>query len=214
MAVVFVDGAPQCGRIDVAALRQLFGRLGALQIAVGQPAVHREGKRLDRAEAVAADEGMVAQQPGTHGTGCWRGGEQVADEVVIRRAFVGKPFAVGQHGDQAGFAALDQVGEAAEAAVFARNQRNGRPSAGRGHVFAHRRAGLFGHAQAVAAVGFGRGAVVRCAVLQRLHPLLQAGFVVRETAAGQYHAARCADIQTGIRRVEQRADDASFAVLP
>ena len=88
--------------------------------------------------------------PGGHGA------QHGRDIVVVAIALVAEPPPVGEHADDAGLAALDDVREAADRAVGKGHQRHRAPGARRGERVVHPAAHGLAEAQAVAGGG-GRG---------------------------------------------------------
>ncbi|MNP13472.1 hypothetical protein D3C76_1057540 [compost metagenome] len=98
---------------------------------------------------------MTANQPGGN-LFAGRGGDHGGDVIVITIGFVDEALAVGQHADDARFAALDDVREVAMAAVLVGHFGDGGPGHRRGKIGSHHASGAFTQAQAIAAGTQGR----------------------------------------------------------
>lgn len=78
----------------------------------------------------AALEAVIADQPGRNFFTFRRRGHHRGGVIVVAVGFVDEALASGQHANQAGFGAVDDVGEMPRAAVRVRDQRNRGPCGG------------------------------------------------------------------------------------
>jgi hypothetical protein len=116
------DGRGQFGRVDAALACELGNGPSALEVARTKVGPNRDRERFGHTERVAAFEGVVADQPGLNRLVSRSSGQHGAGELVVAVGLVDEPLAVGQHGDQAGFAAVDDVRVGADPAVAVGHQ--------------------------------------------------------------------------------------------
>ncbi len=108
------------------------------------------------AQAEAAQEAKVADQPGTCGLVFGHGAEQCVDVVVITQPLVAEARSVRQNADRAGVPALDDMRELPVRAIGPGHNRNRAKRRGPGQVAAHLRADGLRHGNAIAG-GLGHG---------------------------------------------------------
>ncbi|MNE46667.1 hypothetical protein D3C80_1410170 [compost metagenome] len=121
MAVVGGDGGAQPARVDAAGLGQLFEAGAALEVAAAHMWPYRQWRGAGVAEVVAAQEAVVADQPRAGFLALRDRLEHGRHVVVVTVCLVDETVAIGQHTDDAGLAALDDVREVADTAVAVRH---------------------------------------------------------------------------------------------
>ncbi|MNN18685.1 hypothetical protein D3C81_1319020 [compost metagenome] len=187
MAVEVVDRGAQPGRVDTAGLGQLFERGTLLEVATAHVRPHRQRRRTGMAQAIAAQEAMVADQPRAHLFILRHRRDHGRHIVVVAMRFVDETLAVGQYTDNARFAAFDDVREVPDAAIAVRHLRNRRPGHRRLQVGGDHAAGRLAQAQAIARTAlWGQGQVVVAAGIA-WEQLPAPGVVVGETTRREHH---------------------------
>ena len=107
--VVVRDGSFQPVRLDVAESGQFGGRASAQQVAPGQRVTQGHRGWLDSSKAVAAQEGMVTNEPGLHRLAGGNGTQEALQEVMVGVGFVGEAPPIARDGNQPGLGTLQQV---------------------------------------------------------------------------------------------------------
>ena len=120
--IVTGEGGLQARPVNAAGFGQLVHALAALEITVFEPWADRHRSGFDRAQAITAQEGVIADQPGLGLFTPWSGGEQILHQVMIGIGLVAEALSVCGHGDQAGFGPFDQMRKMRHAAIGTRHQ--------------------------------------------------------------------------------------------
>ena len=111
VAVPFGDGRLQPGRIDAGIGGEIADGAAGLEIAGADLRPDRHRERLDEAETEAAQERPIDNEKGMGRLVRFACGEQRLAEVVIGIGLVDEAPAIGQHRDEAGLGAVDEVRE-------------------------------------------------------------------------------------------------------
>src|SRR5690606_22112866 len=108
MNVVVCHRALQALHVDAAALGELRNGWRAVQIARSHIGAYWKGEWPGSAQAVAALECVVADQPCLERFAFWRRGDQGGDEIMIRAGLIDEPAAVAHYRNETGLCPFDQ----------------------------------------------------------------------------------------------------------